>query len=108
MTSAIDRTAIRCLRPEFSRDPFAEITMMTDFAIAHDLTPGPVIFIDPRREAPCTTVLTAIAEYGATAVIVPDLEHVDGIDHQIRERARLVTVDQGVILEQLPPKVVAA
>lgn len=60
-----------------------------------------VVEIDPRREGPTATVLEAIARTGATDVIVPDLEHVDGIEYWIREHARLITVNPPRVFERV-------
>lgn len=60
-----------------------------------------LVVLDLRREGIYTTVMLAIRRTGAEAVIVPDLEHVDGIDHAIRERAQLITVQGERVLERV-------
>lgn len=102
-TAASGRLAIRCIRPDLTADRYRDEHEMGNIGIllarAVDATVIPIV-IDPRREGPATTVLEAIARTGADAVIVPDLEHVDGIDHLIRERADLITVHPPRVLER--------
>ncbi|WP_024802311.1 hypothetical protein [Nocardia sp. BMG51109] len=61
---------------------------------------GVVVVLAPSREWPLTTVENALKRTKANAVIVPDLEHIDGLDRQIRERAQIVTVEGEKILER--------
>ncbi|MBF5002413.1 hypothetical protein IRT45_35440 [Nocardia sp. BSTN01] len=59
-----------------------------------------LVEIDPDREGPLVTVTNAIRHAGAEAVIVPDLQHVDGIDEHIRQRALLITVEGERIMQR--------
>lgn len=59
-----------------------------------------LVAIDADREGPLATVATALARTGADTVIVPDLEHIDGIDHHIRQRAQIITVAGERVIER--------
>ncbi|WP_280378575.1 hypothetical protein [Nocardia wallacei] len=59
-----------------------------------------LVAINPGSEGPLTTVLLALNRTKATAVIVPDLEHIDGIDSHIRRKAQIITVVGERILER--------
>lgn len=95
------RLAIRCIRPDLTDDRDRDEREMRDLGVqlsrAVDDT---VVEIDPLREGPARTVLEAIARTGATAVIVTDLEVVNGIEYWIRERADLITVRPPRVLER--------
>ncbi len=92
------RIAIPCLRIEI-RGGNDEVDMREIGArLGYEV--GPLIAIAPEFEGPYTTVMNAIARTGATAVIVPDLEHIDGIARQIRERVQIITVEGERILER--------
>jgi len=101
-TSSGPRTFICCLRREISGADFAAAVYDAyDLGRRLGYAPaGPVVEIDPRREGPATTVLLALARTGADAVITQDLEHVDGIDRLIRDRAELITVEGERVLER--------
>ena len=97
------RLAIRCLRPDLipALDRARVEQEMTDLAIrlgrAVDLA---TVEINPSVAGPWATVANAIAHTHATDVIVPDLEHVDGIDGLIRERVQLITLEGERVLAQ--------
>lgn len=105
MTRTSEPTAIRCIRPELTADWVGDIQKMTDLAIRLGYQPGQVVVIDPRREGPYATVIGAIAEHEPAAVIVPDIDHIDGIDHYIRERVLLINTETGVVSERITPEV---
>ncbi|OXR46696.1 hypothetical protein B7C42_01671 [Nocardia cerradoensis] len=107
-TSSSLRTAIQCIRPDLTANFVVDIQQMTDLLIRLGYEPGPVITINPYLHGPLTTVMTAIAEHGPDAVIVPDFEHIDGLDRLIRERAQLIVADSGRVSERIPSKVAAA
>lgn len=89
------RLAIRCLRPDLI--PAADLARVesemaelgTRLGRAVDLT---TVIIDPSVAGPWATVAAALDRTHATDVIVPDLEHVAGIEALIRERAQLITL----------------
>lgn len=92
--------AIRVIRPDITAERTAAEDAMEALADRLGYIAGAVVVVDPRKAGPCATVLTAIAKYHADAVIVPDLEHVDGIDRYIRDRVQLITVDGERVLER--------
>ena len=94
------RTAICFLNPGITTDRAADERAMIELAarLGYD-TDEPVI-INPYRMGPYVTVMTAISEQRPAAVIVPDLDHVDGIDRYIRERVLLITVAGERVLER--------
>lgn len=103
-TPSAGRLAIRCVRPELI--PAADRARIEHEMTALGTQLGRVVDrltveIDPTREGPWVTVANAIGRTHATDVIVPDLEHVDGIDHRIRERVQLITVKGEQVLERL-------
>jgi predicted aconitase len=98
-TTSANRTAIAVLRIEIrggndERD-MREIGTKLGYDVDEQL-----VAIDPHSEAPLKTVMKALRATGATAVIVPDIDHIDGIDHQIHERALIVTVEGERVLER--------
>ncbi len=101
--SPATRVAIRCIRPELvaASDRERIEQEMTDLGVrlgrAVDVT---TVEIDPTREGPYTTVRLALRRTGADAVIVHDLEHVDGIDDWIRQHAELITLKGEKVLER--------
>lgn len=87
------RVAIRCIRPDLTTDRERDEREMTATALRHHLAVDTsTVTIDPDVEGPWTTVALAIARIHATHVIVPNLEHVKGIERQIRARAGLISV----------------
>jgi hypothetical protein len=60
--------------------------------LGYELHPR-LVTIDPDVAGPLVTVTNAIREAGAEAVIVPNLEHLDGIVRYVGERALIVTVE---------------
>jgi hypothetical protein len=95
------RLAIRCIRPDLSGDRNRDEREMSRIGVqlgyAVDET---VVELDPRTAGVYTTVMLALRRSQAEAVIVVDLEHVDGIDGAIRERAVLITVEGEHVLER--------
>ncbi|WP_280393270.1 hypothetical protein [Nocardia wallacei] len=98
--SASGQLAIRVLRPEISADSISDVEGAAKVGEQLGYTVGEVVEIFPRREGAWATVANAIARTGAAAVIVPDLDHIYGIDHLIRERVRIITVEGERILER--------
>jgi len=91
--AAPGRLAIRCVRPDLTDDRERDERQMTAVGVRLGYAVDEVVvIIDPSREGPLTTVMNALARTKADAVIVPDLDHIDGIDKRIRERAQLITV----------------
>lgn len=101
MESISGRLAIRCLRPDLTSDrerderEMGRIGVQLGYAV--DET---IIVIDPHREGPWTTIMLALRRTQATAVIVPDHAHIDGIDSWIRQHAELITVEGERVLER--------
>lgn len=93
--------AIRCLRPDLSEDCTRDEREMTriGFQLGYAVDETPVV-IDPSREGPFTTVWLALRRTDAAAVIVPSLEHIDGLEQSIRLKARIITVENGKVLER--------
>jgi|GEM_PF-3087812 len=95
------RLAIRCIRPDLSGDRDRDEREMSRIGVrlgyAVDET---VVELDPRAAGVYTTVMLALRRTQADAVIVQDLEHVEGIDHAIRERAVLIAVEGERVLER--------
>ena len=101
-------TALCVHRPEISADPARDLADMAAIVQRLGYDQAVTIAIDPELAGPVTTLLTAIGKRRPDAVVVPDLGHVDGIDHLIRSRGTLITVTPERILEQLPSKAAAA
>lgn len=99
-TKTAEQLAICFLRPDLSADTVADKRDMRDLGERLGYTVGEIVEIEPRREGPWATVGSAIARTGAAAVIVPDLEHIDGIDRHIRDQAKLITAEGERILER--------
>ena len=103
-TPSSGRLAIRCMRPELiaPADRTRIEQEMTDLAArlgrAVDLV---TVEINPTLAGPWATVANAIGRTHATDVIVPDLDHVDGIDHWIRERVQLISLRGERVLGRL-------
>lgn len=94
METTPGRLAIRFIRPDLTNNYVDDALQMTAACgrAGYEVDPGElVIELDPRREAPLTTVLNALARTGADAIAVPDLEHIDGIDRAIRHRVPIIT-----------------
>lgn len=95
------RLAIRCLRPDMTGDRDRDEREMSrtgaQLGYAVDKT---TVILNPLREGPWTTIMLALRGAHADAVIVPDLGHVDGIDHWIRQHAQLITVVGERVLER--------
>lgn len=98
------RLAIRCIRPDLTDDRDRDEHEMMELGVrlgyAVDET---AIRIDPTKEGPYATVMLALGRTRADAVIVPDLEHVDGIDGAIRERVLLITLEGERVLTRTAP-----
>lgn len=100
------RLAIRCYRRDLiAPNEIARIEremgeLGTRLGRAVDLT---TVVIDPAVAGPWATVGTAIALTHATDVIVPDLEHVDGIEYWIRQHAQLITLEGERVLKVWGP-----
>lgn len=99
MTTDTQRIAIPLLRIDIQTETDADRMSALAHGLGYEL--GEFVVIDPRREGPYTTVMQAIARTHAAAVIVPDLEHVDGIDRYIRERVQLINVENERVLERI-------
>ena len=93
--------AIRCFRPDLSEDCERDEREMTrggvELGYAVDEA---LVVIDLSREGPFTTVWLALRRTEADAVIVPSLEHIDGLEQSIRLKARIITVQGERILER--------
>jgi hypothetical protein len=97
------RLAIRCLRPELSDDYERDEREMTRIGVQHGYAVDEeLVVIDPLHEGPFTTVWLALRRTRADAVIVPSLEHVDGLEQSIRLKAHLITVQGEQVLERDP------
>jgi hypothetical protein len=105
-SSRSDRLAIRCLRPDLSDDferdarDMTRISVQLGYAVDEEL-----VVIDPSRQGPFTTVWLALQRTKADAVIVPSLEHVDGLEQSIRLKARIITVQGEKLLERDPTSI---
>jgi hypothetical protein len=103
------RLAIRCIRPDLTSDRGRDEREMRRIGVqlgyAVDDT---VVVINPWCEGPYTTVMSALGDTQADAVIVMDLGHIDGIDHAIRQRAQIITVEGERVLERSMSKVTIA
>ncbi len=88
------RLALRCIRPDLTTDQDRDERAMRELGVrlgyAVDDT---VVTLDPTVQGPYTTIMLALRASGANAVIVPDHEHIDGLDHAIREWVQLITVE---------------
>ena len=100
-TQPAGRVAVRFIRPDLTGDPAADDQAMTAvgvrFGFAVDET---TMLIDPMSEGPLTTVLLALRRRKADAAIVPNFDHVDGIDHHIRRVAHLIVAEDEKMLER--------
>ncbi len=100
------RLAIRCMRPDLSDDcgrderEMTRIGVQLGYAVDEEL-----VVIDPFREGPFTTVWLALRRTRADAVIVPSLEHVNGLEQSIRLKAQLITVQGEQVLERDPASI---
>jgi len=56
--------------------------------------------LDPAAEWPLTTIVHALQDKPGAALIVPDLEHLAGIDSAVRLLAAVITVKGERILER--------
>ena len=103
------RLAIRCLRPDLSEDcerderEMTRIGVQLGYAVDEKL-----VVIDRFREGPFTTIWFALQRTKADAVIVPSLEHIDGLEQSIRLKAELITVKDEKILERDPASIECA
>lgn len=101
--STTGRLAIRCLRPDLvANDDRARVEReMTDLGIRLQLAvDDTVVVLDPLKQGIYTTIRLALRRTGATAVIVPDLECLNGTERSIREWAQLITVEGEAVLER--------
>ncbi|WP_280265179.1 hypothetical protein [Nocardia wallacei] len=95
------RLAIRCIRPDLTGDRNRDEQQMTEIGVLLGYAVDEVVVVlDPSREWPLITIENALNRTKADAVIVPDLEHIDGLERPIRERAQLITVEGEKILER--------
>lgn len=84
--------AIRCIRPDLTEDRDADEQAMSEIGELLGFQVGEVVVITPTIEGPLVTVMEALAEAGAEAVIVPGWDHLFGIDRYLRDVVRLVSV----------------
>jgi len=105
-TNCSGRLAIRCLRPDLSGDcerdgrEMTRIGVLLGYAVDEEL-----VVIDPLREGPFTAIWLALRRTHADAVIVPSLEHVDGLEQSIRLKAHLIIVQGMKVLERNPASI---
>jgi len=98
--------AIRCLRPDLSGDcerdgrEMTRVGIQLGYAVDEQL-----VVIDPFREGPFTTIWFALRRTHAHAVIVPSLEHVDGLEQSIRLKAHLIIAQDEMVLERDPASI---
>ena len=98
--------AIRCLRPDLSDDRERDEREMTRIAIQLGYAVDEaLVVIDPSREGPFTTIWLALRRTKADTVVVPSLEHIDGLEQSIRLKARIITVEHGKVLERDPASI---
>lgn len=95
------RLAICCIRPDLTNDRERDERAMRDLGVrlgyAVDDT---VVPLDPLKQGLYTTIMLALRASGANAVIVPDFEHIDGLDRIIRDHAQLITLEGERVLER--------
>lgn len=86
------RVAIRCINPDLTdsrvqdEDAMRNIGVQLGYAV--DAT---AVVIDPVHEDPTTTILNALHQTRANAVLVPNLHHANGIDVQVWRETTLIT-----------------
>ncbi|NKY89777.1 hypothetical protein [Nocardia veterana] len=95
-----DRTAIAVLRIEIRTGNDEDDMRALAARLGYRLVGG-LIALAPDREGPLTTVMLALARTKASIVIVPNIEHLDGIAAHIQQRARIVTVAGEHALERI-------
>jgi len=100
------RIAIPCLRIEIRGGNDERDMRALGERLGFDVTE--LVAVDPRSEGAYTAVMLAIRRTGAVAVIVPNLQHVEGIDHWIRQHVELITVQGERVLERAVTGVRAA
>jgi len=101
MTHASSRTriAIPCLRTEI-RGGNDERDMRAVGAKLGYHVDKKLLVLNPTDERPLTTILTALHDTPGAAIIVPNLQHIDGLDDAVRLVAEVITVDGENVLER--------
>ncbi|MBU3063137.1 hypothetical protein KO481_16575 [Nocardia sp. NEAU-G5] len=61
-----------------------------------------VVVLDPAVEWPLRTIVRALHGEPGAVMIVPDLEHIDGLDAEVRRMAQVITVEGERVLERAP------
>ncbi|MGF6881745.1 hypothetical protein ABH933_001256 [Nocardia sp. GP40] len=93
--------AIPCLCIEIRRDNDESDMRRLGQDLGYDVDEQ-LVELDPDNEWPLTTIVRALQDKPGAAIIVPDLQHVDGLDREIRLIADLITVAEERVLPQGP------
>jgi|GEM_PF-2267857 len=93
------RVAILALRSEL-RDSNDEHNMRDLGARLGYEVDNHVVVLDPTVEWPLRTIMRALHDKPDAVVIVPDLQHIDGLDAAVRLMAEIVTVEGERVLKR--------
>ncbi|MGF6889468.1 hypothetical protein ABIA39_008930 [Nocardia sp. GAS34] len=93
--------AIPCLCKEIRRDNDESDMRLLGQRLGYDVDEQLVV-LDPDKEWPLTTIVRALQDRPGAAILVPDLDHVDGLDREVQLIADLITVAEERVLPHAP------